>query len=240
MNKMLSVAVHQPDYLPWLGFFQKINLADIYVVQDDCIASKGNWCNRVKVKGNSGPTWLTVPFFKKNRSAQLIKEVQIDDSKTWRNKHINIYKQIYCKAPFFKETYDLFHSVLDTKSKYLIDLNLGCITRFLNLLNIKINIILSSEIDYPESTSTLRLTNIVKALGANKYINGMGSTGYLEPDLFKKNNIELHYQRYETFEYPQIGQGSFTPGLSIIDTLANIGINGVLSLIKKNNELNGI
>ena len=102
MNKFISVAIHQPDYLPWLGFFQKINLADIYVVQDDCIASKGNWGSRVQVKGNSGPIWLTVPFFKKNKSSQLVKEVQIDDSKTWRKKHLNIFKEIYYRAPFLK------------------------------------------------------------------------------------------------------------------------------------------
>ena len=59
-----------------------------------------------------------------------------------------------------------------------------------------------------------------------------------EKELFEKNNIQLYCQRYETFEYSQVGRGRFMPGLSIIDTLANIGINGVLSLIRKNNELN--
>ena len=240
MNKIVSVAIHQPGYFPWLGFFHKINLADIYVVLDDCRASKGNWDNRVNIKGNSGPIQLTVPFYKKNRSSQLVNEVQIDFTKNWRGKHTKTFKQNYFKAPFFDEVYDLFNSTLNNKSKNLIDLNLDGIRRLFGLLDMKKVIILSSEIDHPESTSTLRLINIVKALGANRYINGLGSGEYLEKELFEKNNIQLYCQRYETFEYSQVGRGRFMPGLSIIDTLANIGINGVLSLIKKNNELNGI
>jgi hypothetical protein len=235
-----AACIHQPVYFPWLGFFHKLNLSDIYIVLDDCQAIKRSWMSRVPIKTNVDGAWLTVPVHFKNRSHQLVKDMMIDNESDWVSKHIKTVQRFYTKAPFFNDIFEIFQKVVLKRYKYLIDLNMDCIRRLLDYLKINVKMVFSSQIKHEESFATLRLINLVKAVNADIYVCGLGSKGYLESDLFQKHNLILYYQKYETFEYPQLRNGKFIPGLSIIDTLANIGPKGVAALLEKNNRLNKI
>ena len=233
-----KICIHQPDYLPWLGFFHKINLCDMLVVLDDCQLSKGSWTCRVYIAADGVKRWLTVPIFVKNRSGQLIKDVRICSETNWNIKHMKTIAQFYMKGAFFKELEDLLSPVFEKKYDFLLDLNMDFITRLLEFMSIDREIKFSSEVDCRKSVSTERLVNIIKASESDTYICGMGSSGYLKPELFENEGIKLYYQIYETFEYAQFNTDHFIPGLSIIDTIANIGREGVKRLLETNNELN--
>lgn len=238
MNKDLKVSIYQPVYFPWLGFFHKLVLSDVHVVLDDCQAIKQSWMNRVKVKSHSEGKWLTVPILTKHRSTQLVKDIEINYNCNWVRKHLSTIKQNYSKAPYFEEVYELMQATLSAKHKFLIDLNIASITRMNELMGITTKMVYSSELHYEKSQSTQRLIEIIKSVNGKKYICGMGSDGYLMPDLFANNNLCIQFQNYKTLPYPQLGRGDFIGGLSIIDTFTNIGFKGVQKLLSENSKFN--
>lgn len=238
IDRNKKVSIYQPVYFPWLGFFHKLVLSDTYVILDDCQAIKQSWMNRVMIKQGSEKRWITVPILTKNRSTQLVRDIEIDYRTDWVKKHLRTIQVNYSKAAYFDEIYTLVEKILFKKHRYLIDINMECINTFKDALSINVEMVSSSDLDYESVLSTQRLINIIKAVEGDTYICGLGSDDYLEPELFSNNNIDLKYQRYETYEYNQVGKGPFLEGLSIIDTYANVGIKGILELIQRNNELN--
>ena len=235
---MVRVSIHQPVYFPWLGFFHKLMLSDIYVVLDDCQAIKQSWMNRVMIKQNLDKKWITVPILKKHRSKQLVKDMEINYNADWVKKHLSAVRMNYSKAMYFDEIYEILSLVLSKKYKYLIDLNVDGMSRLIKLLKINIKIVFSSDLDYVKAESTERLINIVKSVNGNIYISGQGGSSYLKPELFAANNIDLIYQNYRHYHYDQLGDEPFMDGLSIIDTYTNTGHKGVYDLIKKNEKEN--
>jgi hypothetical protein len=237
-NILKTISIYQPVFFPWLGFFHKLHFADTWIVLDDCKAIKQSWMNRVYIKTNKDKSWLTVPVYFKHRSHQLVREMRIDYQHRWVVKHIRTIKQYYGNAPYFDEIYEVFMKVLEKRPKFLIDLDMDGILKIIDLLSINIKIKFSSKLDYINSDGTQRLINIIKTVDGESYFCGMGSDSYLKPELFKKNLINLKYQQYKMFPYSQQGNGGFLEGLSILDTFANIGKQGISEIFKKNDVLN--
>lgn len=236
MDAKKTISIYQPVYFPWLGFFHKLILSDVYVVLDDCQAVKQSWMNRVMIKHGVDKGWLTVPIYTKHRSSQLVKDIEIDNRSNWGRKHLKVIQMHYAKTPFYAEIYEIAQLLLSKEYKYLADLNMDCICRIKNLLGISVDIVFSSELNYEPAQSTQRLMNIIKTLDGGVYVCGMGSGDYLEPGFFEDNGITLQFQRYESLEYSQVGKGEFMAGLSIIDTFANIGLDGVWDLVDRNKQ----
>ncbi|MCX7715860.1 MAG: WbqC family protein [Endomicrobia bacterium] len=224
----MKVAIHQPQYLPWSGYFNKILQCDIFVFLDDVQYKKNEWQNRNRIKSVNGELWLTVPVHYK--FGQKINEIEIDNKIFWRKNHLKTIKVNYNKSKFFTEFYPYIEKLLNKEYKKLVEINIESINMVLSYLGIKKEIKLSSELKV-EGEKTQRLINICKKLSADIYISGIGAKEYIVVEEFQKNNIKVIFQNYTTPEYPQLF-GSFIPNLSIIDMIFNVGREKTVKLIR--------
>lgn len=224
---MTKVAIHQPQYLPWPGYFNKILQCDIFVFLDDVQYKKNEWQNRNRIKSPKGEVWLTIPVH--YCFGQKINEVEIDNKILWRKDHLKTIKYNYQKTQYFNEFFPYIEDLLNKEYKMLLEVNISSITTILSYLGIKKKIVKSSELKV-KGEKTERLVNICKELNATAYISGSGAKNYLVIEEFEKNNIKVVFQEYTTPNYSQL-YGDFVPNLSIIDTIFNIGKDETLKLI---------
>ena len=217
----MKVTIHQANYFPYPGFFQKVSLSDVYVVLDK-VQFQFDITNRNKIIAPDGSwTRISVPI-KKGHKFFEARNVEIDNDLPWAEENWDLIHKSYNESPFF-DLYKVFLNSLYKKSWNLIfDLNLQILKKVFDWLDIKTEIVLESELDVTGTTSQ-RLLNICKKLGADTYISGIGGKKYLDEKLFKNNKIILKYQNYNPITYPQHLSKTFIPNLSIIDLLANTG-----------------
>mgnify|MGYP006155549875 CR=1 FL=1 len=231
------VAIHQPNFLPWLGYFNKIVKSDTFVFFDHVQYPKtgSSWGNRVKFLISKEERWFTVPIKKKMIGLSNCNEIEFDDSKPWRRKLKNILKMNYGRCSYFKEVMELIENILDQETNNLTKFNIKTITMLLEHMDIKnTNLIKSSDLSL-SSNSTQLLVDVVKAVGGNSYFAGGGAKGYQQDELFKEQEVKLLYQNYENPSYKQ-NNNEFTSGLSIIDALMNVGKTEVRSLLFNSEE----
>ena len=228
----MKITIHQANYFPYPGFFQKVSLSDVHVVLDKA-QFQFDTTNRNKIITSDGSwTRITVPV-KKGQKFFEIRNVEINNDLPWAEEHWNLIHKSYNESPFF-DLYKVFLDSLYKKSWDLIfDLNLRILKKVFDWLDIKTEIVLESELNVT-GTSSKRLLNICKKLGADTYISGIGGKRYLDEKLFEKNKIILKYQNYNPITYHQYRSKSFIPNLSIIDLLANVGSESG-KLLKENN-----
>jgi hypothetical protein len=213
------IAVLQPSYLPWLGFFEQMMSVDTFVFYDDVQYTKNDWRNRNRIKTKEGFLWLTIPV-KKSTGLQ-IREVRIDSSNQWQEKHRKTIAQLYSKAPHFEEVSALLEPLWNKKYEFLLDTVVDSITIITKYLNIETKIMYSSEIKVSGNKNE-KLINICKTLGASEYYSGLAAQNYLDNELFKRDGINIAFQHYQHPLYPQM-HGNFVSHLSIIDLLFNCG-----------------
>ncbi len=217
----MIVCIHQPDFTPWLGFYERLVHADVWVVLDDVQFLRRGWHHRDRILGPDGPRWLTVPVQKKGRYEQEIREVMIDESDDWRRRHLKTIEGFYASAPRRDEGLALMRSAYEAGHRRLMDLNLEIILSFMEKLDVRPDIVLASELAL-ESKGTDRLVDICRALEAEAYITGTGSRDYLEVERFHEAGVEVIWQDYSPPRYDQ-GRAEFTPGLSALDALLHLG-----------------
>ena len=216
----MIVAIHQPEYLPWLGFFKKMMNAELFVFLDDVQFRKKGWQNRNRIRINDGTTMLSIPVH--THSYPKINEVTIDNEKNWSIRHKKSILYNYARAPYFDEIKDFIESIFEKKFQYLVDLNTEIIKFIMNELEIKSKIVFSSELEISKKGSD-RVLDICKAVGADHYITGtFWAESNLRVEEFKKSNIDVEFQKFQHPIYKQI-HGEFIPEMSIIDLLFNEG-----------------
>ncbi len=215
----------QPAYLPWLGYFNRIALSDLYVVLDHVQIdknSKTKFANRNKIRTKDNWCWLTVPIKTKGKSEDLaINKLEISNDNRWIDKHFSAIKFNYGKASFFKEHEEFFEKVYFKQEHYLINLIMEMNNYLLSALNIKKKVIYSSEMDIDCKKGDLIL-KICKAVGAQTYISGPFGKDYLNGQLFQQEGVEIVYHNYKHPIYAQSYPG-FEPYMSVIDLLFNCG-----------------
>ena len=217
---MTIVAIHQPEYLPWLGFFKKMMNSELFVFYDDVQFRKKAWQNRNRIRTKNGTVLLSVPVHA--HSYPNINEITIDNKKNWSNRHKKSILYNYASAPYFEDFKDSIESVFEKKFEYLIDLNTEIIKFVMNELEIKSKIVFSSELKISKKGSD-RILDICKKVGADYYITGTSwAQSHLRIDEFKKSNIVVEFQKFQHPIYTQI-HGKFVPEMSIIDLLFNEG-----------------
>ena len=218
----MLLAAHQPNYIPWIGYFHKMELADKFVLADDVQYTTHGFTNRNYIKTRSGKLWLTVPVITRGKGLQKINEVRIDKEQNWRLKHWNSLQLNYKYAPYFEYYADFFEQLYQKEWTYLVDLNIELIEFVRKSLNISCPIILSSELDL-RSDDTERIVDMVKMTGCTKYLSGSSGKTYLKEKLFEDAGMELVYS---DFKHPNYHQqfGEFVSHLSIIDLLFNEGV----------------
>ncbi len=231
---MTTVVVLQPGYLPWLGFFEQLWMADVFVYYDDVQYDKGGWRNRNRIKTAQGFQWLTVPVLTKGKLGQLILETRIDNNSPWWKKHIQSLRQSYAKAPFYGDYGPGLEEVLARKHEMLVDLNLEAAAYLAQCFGIKTETVLSSKLALPEVDTSERLLQICKHFEATHYFTAALAKDYLKVDLFHKAGISVEFQDYPHPTYRQL-HGEFIPYLSAVDLLFNYGPEslGILTTRKR-------
>ncbi|MBW7954469.1 WbqC family protein [Candidatus Gracilibacteria bacterium] len=216
-------SIHQPNYIPYLGLFNKIKQSDVFVIYDIAQYTKGDYHNRNKVKGSNGEVLLTLPVFV--NFGQEIKDVRFNNSIL--KKHFQTIEQNYKKAKFYNDYITKIKEIYDYKGDSISEFNTITIKKICELLGIKTKfIILSDLINSMESKNTDALIDICKLVGATEYISGAGGKNYIEESKFTQAGIILHYQDYHHPNYNQLW-GDFIPYMSIIDLILNEGENSI-------------
>ena len=229
----MKVAIHQPNYLPYLGFFHKLSLVDTFVIMDDTQYDK-KFTNRNKIKVPGNWIWLTVPINKKHKFVAN-KIVEINNEENWQSDHFEKINRSYSNSEFFKKNYKtFFEKIYSKKWDHLFTLNYELIIQLIDWLDIKIEVIKESELNI-SGNSTERLVNISKKIGAETYVSGIGGKEYMNEKMFETNNIKIEYQNFKCPIYKQVFNSEFIPNLSIIDLLFNIGPKS-LSKLKQNED----
>ena len=218
---MATLVILQPGYLPWLGFFDQMWRADIFVYYDDVLFDKHGWRNRNRVKSITGPTWLTVPVKHKGLNSPRIMDIEIDNRQPWARKHLRTMEQLYARAPFLNEYFPDLEKTLNSHWQYLIDLNLTLASVMARWLGLNKTIYRSSELAISGERSE-RLLNHCRHFGVDRYLSGDAARTYLDVALFERHGIAVEWQEYKHPVYPQ-QNGDFVPYLSAIDLLFNVG-----------------
>lgn len=218
----MRVTIHQPEHMPWLGFFHKINMADVYVVLDNVQYRRRYFQNRNKIRTKQGWQWATVPLEKENRAELLIKDVKIfrEDLK-WKHKNLEKIYHNYCKAKYFTYFWGAFEAIYNRDFSHLRNLNLQLLNFFFEKLGIKIEICFVSDMNVSGKREDLIL-NICKAIGAKTYMSGISGKEYLDLQAFSDNGINVIIQQFHHPIYEQLYE-PFLPCMSIIDLLFNHG-----------------
>jgi hypothetical protein len=221
---MKTIAVHQPNFLPWLGYFYKIKSADLFVIQDDVDFESGNAesvTNRTRIKTPGGVIKIAVPVKHKTGEKQ-INRIMIDPNQKWISKQINIISNAYCKTPFFKLYFPPLREILSKNHTALAELNVELIELCCTWLDIQTPMLRSSGLHITGLQKSELLLEICRKLEATHYLSGNGARKYNDPALFTDNNVTLLYSSYKPLSYNQF-YGEFIPGLSVIDALFNLG-----------------
>jgi DNA-binding ferritin-like protein len=223
---------HQPNYLPYIGFFHKACLCDKFVIVDNVQYVKRGpfgWINRNKIRTSEGWLWLTVPVLSKGKYTQDIMDTMIDNSKPWQHQHWRTISLAYQKAPYFSEHKEFFRKIYETKWEKLDELSEVIIRYLIKALGIKAEIAKSSVIG-AEGKGTDLIIDMCKKLGADTYLHGRHGKDYIDESKFADNNIKCLYQEFKHPAYKQVYE-PFIEELSVIDLLFNCGPES-LSVIK--------
>ena len=226
----MIVTIHQPNYFPYPGFFQKVLLSDIYVVLDRA-QFEFDITNRNKIITPEG-SWsrISVPI-KKDHKFFEVRDVEINNDQPWAEKNWDLICKSYDNSPFFDLYKATLNSVFKKNWNLIFDLNFYTLKKVLEWLNIKTKIIFDSELDVTGKSSE-HLLNICKKLGATKYLSGPGGRDYLNEKIFEQNKIKVEYQKFDPIIYQQKHAKSFVPNLSILDLLFNMGSDSKKLIIK--------
>lgn len=218
------VLITQSNYIPWKGYFDAINQADVFVIYDEMQYTKRDWRNRNRIKTVQGSQWLSIPVTVKGKFHQKINETVVSNQK-WRKKHWNTLKHTYAKTPFFKEYASEFKSIYDDESTNLLSqINYRFIVKIMELLDIDTQIIWSADLSLQGGASE-KLLNICKALEASTYISGPAAKDYLEVKLFEKYGISVKWLDYSNYpEYEQL-YPPFDHAVTILDMFFHLGSN---------------
>lgn len=212
MSPAVWVACHQPNFLPWLGFFDKLAQADRFVLLDDVQfprTSRGTYTNRVQLLVGGQPAWLTVPVVREG--VQRIRDVRVDDRQPWRRKALKTIEQSYAKAPRFGELMPLVRELLELDTDRIAELNEHAIRRLAPQDAHKL--VRQSQLGDVPGAATELLISCVKAAGGDAYLSGDGADGYQEEPRYAAAGLGF---RLQGFVHPDTGG---PPGLSIVDAL---------------------
>jgi hypothetical protein len=217
----MILTAHQPVYIPWLGLFHKIALADEFVSFNQVQYQPKDWNNRNKIKTAQGPKWLTVPVLRKGYLEKTISEIQIDDSRPWRKKHLRTLEINYSKSKFFDRYYSYLEEVYFLDWTYLVDFNEHLLKWFIGILGLKPIFHSAANYKFAGQKSDLVL-NMCKQVDADKYVFGAEGKNYVNEKSFQEVDVQIMIQEYRHPSYSQL-HGPFISHLSILDLLFNCG-----------------
>jgi hypothetical protein len=217
----MTAAIHQPDYIPYLGFFYKIFRCDIFIFLDDAQFSTSGGHDSNLIKTPQGALKLKIPVFQ--TLGDRINEVATKDSLNWKQRHLDAVRLNYKKAPHFDRVFDVYGQLLSVKYGGIAQLNEAMTLRFCKEAGIERKFMKSSELGL-NSKREERVIDICKAAGCDSYFSGGGAAAYQSQAHFLQNGTRLVYSDYRPFAYPQLW-GGFIENLSALDYFFNCGFD---------------
>ncbi|MFC2156802.1 WbqC family protein [Acidobacteriota bacterium] len=230
---MKIVSIHQPAYLPWLGYFHKAALSDVFIFLDTVQFEKNSFTNRNRIMTGQGPIWLTVPLTQKGHIQKKLTEMQITDSDPWKKKHIKSIRLNYSKTPHFNKYFEEIENSISQAGVSFCDFVYSMTSYFFRLLNIDTSFVRSSNLPVSGEKASL-VKNLCKHFQADIYISGALGRDYLNKDEFMKEGIKVIFQDYIHPSYSQLSR-TFESGMGIIDVLMNLGASKTKDLIFSGN-----
>lgn len=214
-----TIAIHQPNFAPWCGFFAKLRWCDTFVFLDDVQMPRGrSYVHRTRIDAQGNAHWLSVPCHRS--STTLVKDVRLAEG-PWHTKHIRTLRANYGHADHFDTLLELVRPVFDAPGALLADFNIRLIRRVAQYLDLTPTWLRSNSIA-SHGARQERIISIVQALGGTSYLAGAGSVAYHTKAAFEEAGLELVVERFVPREYPQ-RQHEFIPALSILDAVAHCG-----------------
>lgn len=222
----MKASIHQPNFLPYLGYFNKIKHSDLFVVYDLAQYVRDRYDNRNRIKGANGPVWLTVPLRVEDSFQKRFFEIPLPADEHWKRKHLRTIENEYRKAPHLAQYLPAIRQIYETRHATLADLSTALIRFQLDALGITTPVVKSSGLGLdPSLKSTAMLIAILRAIGADTYLAGPSGPKYMDMDLMAQSGIRVDVQAFQHPVYRQL-HGDFTPGLAAFDLLLNEGRNG--------------
>ncbi len=225
----MRCAVHQPNYLPWAGFFHKMQNCDVLIILDNIQFARRSYGNRTQIKTQAGAQWLTLPV-ERGPLEQKINKVRLFDPPKNQSQNFKTIRHAYAKAPYFSCLEAKLKPFYAQPEELLFPFNLRLIQLFADILEIKTPLLLASSLGEPPAGKNERIIFLCQQCGANTYLSGRGGEAYNEPLALQAAGLTLEYQSFQPPVYPQ-GKGDFIPGLSILDLVMYAGPKQSKSLL---------
>lgn len=225
-----TVVIHQPDFIPYLGFFHRFLNADLFVVQDAVQFSKRGWTHRDKIKTQAGATWLSL-HLRKHSHTTPINEILLSDSTCWREEHLKALTESYKRAPFFEEIYLPLRNTYENISPEMSVFNMKIIELLMDFFDVRLPYVYASKLKASGSSNELLIAQL-KEVEATHYLSGIGARDYMQLNKFAQAGIEVIWQQFTHPVYPQ-KFGAFLPDLSSLDLLFNCGIAASRKILRE-------
>jgi WbqC-like protein family len=228
----MIVAIHQPNFFPWLGYFDKIARSDVFCLMDNAQLPKtgGTWVNRVKVSVAGQGAWITAAVERGYSGVRAIHEVTTSNAIPWRDKILRSLQASYGRAACFKEVFPLVEELMSNPDDQLARYNEHAVRRLSEAMGLRrARLVRGSDLAVTGHATDL-LVSMTRAMGGDAYLCGGGAGGYQEDGKFAAAGVALLHQDFRHPVYDQNG-GEFLPGLSIIDALMHCGLEGTRRLI---------
>lgn len=231
---MTLVAIHQPNFLPWLGYFDKIRRADVFIVLDSVQIPKtgGTWANRMKLLVSGAPAWVTVPIVRGYHGTRTIAETDINNQVPWRAKLLKTIELNYRRAAHFDAVFPWVTDLIANSADKIADYNLYAIRAVAKAVHIDPDKLVMGSSLSVEGHATSLLVSMVRAVHGDAYLAGGGATGYQDDAMFSEAGLELRFQDFQHPVYRQFNTAEFVPGLSIVDAFMNCGFEGTAHLLE--------
>jgi len=231
----MILTAHQPAYLPWLGYFDKIAAADVFVFLDTVQFEKNSFINRNRIKTAQGPQWLTVPVLTRGHLDGSLRDTLIDEHQPWRDKHLKSIAMNYARARHFDAGFEALTSLLDLSDgavqDHLAELCWQQLQFWLAALQIDTRVVRLSELGIDSRKSDLVL-DLCLATGADHYLSGALGHDYLDVARFHAAGVDVEFQCYGHPVYPQCW-GPFVPSMSVVDAWLNCGAEATAGLLQE-------
>jgi len=222
------VAIHQPNFFPWLGYFDKIRRSDCFIFLDDAQFPKtgGTWTNRVKIAMQGEAKWLTAPIERNFSGVRLVKEMRFS-ARPWRQDVLRSLEAAYRKARYYQEAMAILTPLVTYGEDAVAEYNIHTITQLCSHFGLATPLLRSSGLGI-DAHGTERLIALTQKAGGGNYLCGGGADGYQDDAAFAEAGLTLTYQHFTPTPYPQ-GDNAFIPGLSVIDMLMHLGLTATAS-----------
>ena len=229
----MKISIHQPNFFPWVGYFEKINYSDIFLFLDDSFVHKKNLdlLNRCSFILNNKKKFFSIPV-KKNFLIKKISEVEIDNPNSWKLKFTNTLNENYKRKKFFDDVMFVVKEILNFETNLMAEFNINAIKKLIKILKLKVKIDFSSNFNL-KSSSSQKILDLVKLNDCHEYISGLGGKNYLKQEEFLKNKIKIIFNK-SVINYSQ-GNSNFISGLSILDLLFNYGLEQSIKILYNQN-----